>query len=79
MKQKKVKQCLREKEIEIFVLQEQLCIGGNEVKISNHIKICNKCCKRYFELRRFHQILSMELKKPISSQILNLVEGLQSN
>lgn len=79
LKENTVTHCLKDNEIEAYVLQKEFFIEGNEIEILSHIENCNKCCRKYFKLRMFHQILSKELNEPISSQILNLVDELQSN
>ena len=71
--------CLGEHEIETYLLQPQVFQHLDESRISAHIKTCYDCFNLYFDLRNYHQILSAELAKPISRQIIDLVKGLQDN
>lgn len=76
LNQQKVQKCLKEKEVEIFILKNDLCLEVKEVINYIHINKCKKCSKRYLQLRMFHEILSIELNNPISSKIMKLVKKL---
>ncbi|MFQ5770364.1 MAG: hypothetical protein ACE5HX_07505 [bacterium] len=79
MKPKIVNPCLKAEEIERYVLKKEWYNKTQELNILKHFNYCNKCCKYYFEMEMFHQILDTELMKPISKEVINLVEELQSN
>ncbi|GEM_PF-2458931 len=69
--------CLEEAEIEIYILQNALHEEGP--RVSAHIGSCYDCYMQYFDLSTFHQILNLELSKPISKQTKDLVRGIQKN
>ena len=76
MKPKIVNTCLEADEIERFVLTREGYDLSQELIILNHINYCPHCYKKFYEIELFHDILNTELKKPISEQVLNLVEHL---
>ncbi len=74
---KRIEHCLEEDEIESYLLQNGL--PEEELRISDHIGSCYDCYLQYFDLRTFHQILNLELSKPISRRIKDLVKGISKN
>lgn len=69
------KKCLMANELERLVLENEF---EYRTQFIDHINRCNRCRRLFFEARMFHQILSTELNKPISSRIINLVRGLET-
>jgi len=74
---KRIEHCLEEDEIESYLVQNGL--HEEELRISDHIGSCYDCYLQYFDLRTFHQILNLELSKPISRRIKDLVKGISKN
>lgn len=79
LSQQSVQTCLKEKEIEIFILRNDLFLRNRKPRYFTHIKSCNKCWKKYLELRIFYEILNLEFKKPISSKIRKFTKELQKS
>ncbi len=71
------KGCLRDNEIELFLLQRLFLDESDERRISEHLSLCSECFRRFIGLQTFHDILSSELKKPISNGVKILVKGLK--
>ncbi len=71
--------CLGDDEIETYLLQQEKHDPVGDEWVSQHIHECYECYSRYFDLRNYHTILSAELAKPISRQIVQLVKGIQTN
>ena len=70
--------CLRDNEIELFLLQRYFLEQKQKERIGLHLAACSDCFRRYIGLRMFHDILFSELKKPVSNGVRNLVKGLQN-
>ena len=73
----RLNECLRDSDIDAYLLQQDQISFTKQLEVSSHISKCCDCFERYYELRVFHQILKSELNKPISKQILDLVKEIQ--
>ncbi|RMD95513.1 MAG: hypothetical protein D6813_00205 [Calditrichaeota bacterium] len=79
MKNKRLGVCLKEHEVEKFILQNKGKKCYKEVDFCNHIQTCQRCYSYYINLKLFHEILSIELKKPINPKTFELVDILTNN
>jgi hypothetical protein len=73
--QNKFQDCLGDNELEVYIRRN--CDPAEELRIARHIQECYYCFNRSFDLRMFNEILTWELQKPISLQVINWVREFQ--
>ncbi len=74
MRRNRLNRCLRDDEIESYVLQGEKSYDSYYSRDVYHIKNCYHCFLKYFELRSYHEILTYELEKPVSAQTKKMVK-----